>query len=141
MPTPLTLPTNIAAGGTTSGHKAHSDTAYGALNTITTGTYQQTKTASYTLVLSDAGEVIEMNSASATTLTVPPNSSVAFPAGTPGTVIEVYRMGAGTVTLVPGAGVTLTVPTGSPLTLRVQGSTASLRKRATNEWVVSGDIG
>lgn len=138
MPAPLSLPTNINSGGTTDGHDPHHDTVHSVLNTIATGIYQQTKTTSYTLVLSDAGETIEMNSASATTLTVPPNSSVAFPLGT---LIEVYRMGAGTVTLVAGSGVTLTVPVGSPLTLRVQGSTAGLRKRATNEWVVSGDIG
>lgn len=136
MPTPTSLPTDINAGGTTAGHKTHSDTIHTLINQWTT-TPQSTKTGSYTLVLSDSGEVIEMNSASATTVTVPPNATVAFPVGT---IVEVYRMGAGTVTLVAGAGVTLTVPSGSPLTLRVQGSTAGLRKRATNEWVVSGDI-
>lgn len=137
MPTPTSLPTNIAAGGTTVGHKAHSDTVHGLVNQWTT-TPQSTKTTSYTLVLSDAGEVVEMNSASATTLTVPPNASVAFAVGT---TVEVYRMGAGTVTLVAGSGVTLTVPSGAPLTLRVQGSTVGIRKRAVNEWVVSGDLG
>ncbi len=137
MPAPTSLPTNIASGGTTSGHKSHSDSVHGLINQWTS-TPQSTKTTSYTLVLSDAGEVIEMNSASATTVTVPPNSSVAFPVGT---VVEVYRMGSGSVTLVAGSGVTLTVPAGSPLTLRVQGSTVGLRKRATNEWVISGDAG
>jgi len=137
VPTPTSLPTDIVAGGTTVGHKSHSDSVHGLINQWTT-TPQSTKTTSYTLVLSDSGEVVEMNSASATTVTVPPNSSVAFPIGT---LVEVYRMGAGTVTLVAGSGVTLTVPAGSPLTLRVQGSTVGLRKRATNEWVISGDLG
>ena len=38
------------------------------------------QTASYTLVAADAGKAVEMDVASANTLTVPPNSSVAFPA-------------------------------------------------------------
>lgn len=96
-----------------------------------------TKTTSYTLVLADAGTVIEMNSASATNLTVPPNSSVAFPVGT---VIEAGRLGAGSVTLVAGGGVTIRVPTGASLILRAQYSTVGLRKRAADEWVASGDL-
>lgn len=94
-----------------------------------------TQTASYTLVLADAGKVVEMNVAGANTLTVPPNSSVAFPVGT---IIEVHQYGAGQVTLTPGAGVTLRNP--SSLTTRAQYSTVALRKRATDEWVVSGDL-
>ena len=94
-------------------------------------------TTAYTLVLADAGKLIEMNSGSALTVTVPPNSSVAFPVGT---VIEVSRIGAGSVSLVAGVGVTLRIPTGSTLALRAQYSTAGLRKRAENEWVVSGDL-
>ncbi len=94
------------------------------------------KNASYTLVLTDAGRCIEMNSASATTVTIPPNASVAFPIGT---VLELFRLGAGTVTVAPGSGVT---PIRSPggLTLTNQYSSASLRKRGTNEWVISGDL-
>jgi len=96
------------------------------------------QTTSYTLVLADAGKLVEMNSSSSTTVTVPPNSSVAFPVGT---VIEVGRYGTASVTLVAGSGVTIRTPTGSPLTLRAQYSTVGLRKRATNEWVASGDLG
>jgi hypothetical protein len=55
------------------------------------------KTASYTLVLTDAYKAIEMNVASANNLTVPPNSSVAFPTGTQ---LIVIQTGAGTTTLV-----------------------------------------
>lgn len=135
MPAPTSLPTPVVVGGT--GHISHTSTVHGVINAITT-VPSSTKTANYTLALSDSGEVVEMNLGTALTLTVPPNSSVAFPAGT---VVEVYRMGAGTVTLVAGSGVTLTTPAGSPLTLRVQGSTVSLRKRATDEWVISGDLG
>lgn len=96
---------------------------------------QTTQTASYTLVLADGGTSIDMNLASALNLTVPPNSSVAFPLGT---MIEIAQYGAGQVTIVAGAGVTLRTP--SSLTTRAQYSTVSLRKRATDEWIVSGDL-
>jgi hypothetical protein len=94
-----------------------------------------TQTASYVLVLADAGKAVEMNVAGANTLTVPPNSSVAFPIGT---VIEVCQYGAGQTTLTPGSGVTLR--NASSLTTRAQYSTVSLRKRGTDEWVVAGDV-
>jgi hypothetical protein len=93
------------------------------------------QTTSYTLVLGDGGKAVEMNSASALNLTVPPNSAVAFPVGT---VIETAQIGAGQVTLVPGSGVTLRSPNG--LRTRAQYSSVSLRKKATDEWVVAGDV-
>lgn len=95
-----------------------------------------TQTASYTLVLADGSKVIEMNVAGANNLTVPPNSSVAFPTGT---IIEVHQYGAGQVTFVPGAGVTIRSPS-SKLKLTGQYSSAGLRKRATDEWVLAGDL-
>lgn len=94
-----------------------------------------TQTASYTLVLTDAWRCVELNSASAVTLTIPPNSSVAFQVGT---VIEWYQMGAGQITLAYGAGVTLR--TASSLTSRAQYSSGALRQRAADEWVVMGDV-
>lgn len=101
---------------------------------VPTNTY----TGGGALGLGDAGCVVEINSASASNVTVPANSAVPYPMNT---VIEVHRYGAGSVTLVADTGVTLRVPTGSPLTLRVQYSTVSLRKRGTDEWVISGDLG
>jgi hypothetical protein len=88
----------------------------------------------YTLVSTDAGKVIECNNASPVTLTVPPNSSVAFPIGT---VVEVWGQGLGAVTVAQGAGVTIRSP--STLVLRAQYSSVTVRKRATNEWVLAGD--
>jgi hypothetical protein len=88
----------------------------------------------YTLALTDAGKVVEANNAAAITLTVPPNSSVAFPIGT---VVEVFQMGAGQVTVTAGAGVTLRVPNGAKTAK--QYAVASLWKRDTDIWVVSGD--
>lgn len=93
------------------------------------------QTASYTLALSDAGKSVEMNVASANDLTVPPNSSVAFPVGT---VVKVCQVGAGQTTIVAGSGVDIRTP--ETLTLTGQWSTVSLRKRATDEWVLAGDV-
>lgn len=91
---------------------------------------------SYTLVIGDISKAVESTSATAINITVPPNSTVAFPVGT---VIEVAQIGVGQITLVPGASVTLR-SAGSALKTRVQYSTLSIRKRATNEWVVAGDV-
>jgi hypothetical protein len=89
---------------------------------------ENVQTASYTMQLTDAGGVINMNNSTTATLTVPTNASVAFPIGT---VIWVYRQGAGTVTLQGNAGVTLTA-TGT----MAASEELYLRKRDTNNWVV-----
>lgn len=92
------------------------------------------QTASYTLVLTDAGKQVEINNASANTLTVPSNT-VAFPIGT---VIVVVQTGAGQTTITPDTGVTIN---GTPgLKLRTQWSIATLTKRDTNTWLVAGDV-
>lgn len=94
-----------------------------------------TKTANYTLVLGDASKCVEMNNASARTITVPPNSSVAFPVGT---LIDLGRVGAGSVEVVAGSGVTIQSAAG--LFLRSQHSMATLQKRATDTWRLVGDL-
>ncbi len=90
----------------------------------------------YTLALTDDGKVVEMNNASANTLTVPPNSSVAFPVGSQ---ILVLQTGAGQTTLAAGAGVTVNSKDGN-LKLSAQWCAATLIKRATDVWVVIGDL-
>lgn len=90
----------------------------------------------YTLALTDDGKVVEMNNASANTLTVPPNSSVAFPVGSQ---ILVLQTGAGQTTLAAGAGVTINSKD-SNLKLSAQWCAATLIKRATDVWVVVGDL-
>ena len=103
------------------------------LDKLATTVTANTQTASYTLVLSDAGKAVEMNVGTANDLTVPPNSTVAFPVGT---VVEVCQIGAGVTTIVAGAGVTINTP--ETLVLAGQWSTVSLRKRATDVWVLAG---
>lgn len=96
---------------------------------------QNQQSASYTLVLSDNGKLVEVSNASANTLTVPLNSSVAFAVGT---TITVLQTGAGQTTITPTGGVTIN---GTPgLKLRTQWSSATLIKRATDTWVAIGDL-
>lgn len=94
------------------------------------------ETANYTLVLGDATKAIEMNVASANTLTVPPNSDVAFSVGTQ---IIVIQTGAGATTLTAGAGVTLDSKDGN-VELGGQFAGVTLIKRGTNNWVAVGDL-
>lgn len=89
----------------------------------------------YTTVLADASKVVTLNNAAAITLTIPPNSSVAYPVGSR---IDFIQTGAGQVTITPGAGVTIN---GTPgLKLRAQHSGASVIKVATDTWQAVGDL-
>jgi hypothetical protein len=94
------------------------------------------RTAAYTLVLTDSGKAVQVTTAGAVAVTVPPNSSVAFPVGS---VIEIDQMGAGTVSIAPGSGVTLR-SRGNLLSLAGQYAVASIRKIATDEWLLAGDL-
>jgi len=93
------------------------------------------QTDDYTLVLADAAKAVEMDKATANDLTIPPNSSVAFPVGT---LIPICQVGAGQTTVVAGSGVTIDSP--ETLLLAGQWSTVWARKRATDSWVLSGDL-
>jgi hypothetical protein len=94
------------------------------------------QTASYTLVLSDADKLVEMNVGSANNLTIPLNSSVAFSTGTQ---ILLAQYGAGQTTIVATSGVTIR-SNGAKLKLNAQYSGATLVKIAENEWYLFGDI-
>lgn len=91
-----------------------------------------TKTADYTLVAGDAGSIVEMNKATALTLTVP--NSV-FSAGQ---IVEICQIGAGQVTLAPASGVTLRSADG--LKISDQYGSASIRFRSASEAVVAGAL-
>jgi hypothetical protein len=106
------------------------------LSTDLPGIVHNLQNASYTLVLGDAGKMVEMNSASANTLTIPPNSSVAFPIGTQ---VGVRQVSAG-VTTVAVSGSATVVSRASLVALAGAWAEAMLTKRATDQWVLSGDI-
>lgn len=132
-----TLP--VARGGTGGTDAATARTGIGAASTAALDAARATlaasaKTANYTLALADAGTVVEMNLAAANSLTVPTNAAVAFPVNS---VVGVMQAGAGQTTVVGASGVT--IRTAGTLTLRAQWSQVSLRKRAADEWVLSGD--
>lgn len=96
----------------------------------------ETKTASHTLVLGDKGKIILMNVASANNLTVPLNSSVAFPLQTQITVIQ---YGTGQTTINATGGVTLRA-LGGALKSVGQYASISLYKFGTDEWIVFGSL-
>ena len=91
---------------------------------------------SYTTVLTDDGKLITVSNASANTLTIPPNSSVAYGIGTQ---INIAQLGAGTVTITAGAGVTLNSD-GAKLKLNAQYAVATCVKTDTNTWFVVGNL-
>jgi hypothetical protein len=93
------------------------------------------QTASYTTVLADKDKLIEMNVGSANNLTIPLNSSVAYPIGT---VLNIVQIGTGQTTVVATGGVTINATPG--LKLRAQYSSASCIKRAENTWILLGDL-
>ena len=91
------------------------------------------KTASYTLVAADNNKLIEMNVASANNVTI--NNSV-FSAGNQ---ILVSQYGAGQVTFVAGAGVTLRSPSGK-LKLTAQYSLVTIIAISSTEFYIAGDL-
>lgn len=98
-------------------------------------TVETETSTSYTLILADAKKYKRMNNASAITVTVPPNSSVAFPVNTE---IEFEQMGAGVVTFSPGSGVTINSFDG--LLTNGQYWVCTIKKVATDEWTLIGGV-
>lgn len=96
----------------------------------------------YTLALSDQGDILlASNGSSAGTVNIPTNASVAFPIGTQITIIQT---GSGQLTIQATTPATTTVAssgaTSTAPKLRVQNSSATLIKTATDTWYVVGDI-
>jgi hypothetical protein len=95
------------------------------------------KTASYALsTLTHRDSMIEVSSASATTITIPLDSTVDYPIGT---TIDILQTNTGQVTIAPVSG-SVTVNATPGLKLRTRWSSATLMKRAANTWVVYGDL-
>jgi hypothetical protein len=94
------------------------------------------KSASYSLsTLTHRDSMIEVSSASGTTITIPAESSVNYPVGT---TIDILQTNTGQVTIAGAAGVTVNATPG--LKLRTRWSSATLMKRAADTWVVYGDL-
>ena len=92
-------------------------------------------TTNYTLVLSDNNQMVEVDSASAVTITIPTNTT-AFPIGTQ---ILISQYGAGQVTIAGAVGVTLRSSGGKTKTA-AQYAICTLIKRTANIWYLAGDL-
>ena len=93
------------------------------------------RTADYPLVIGDDGIIVEANSTSPITITVPLDSTP-FPIGTKITII---RTNTGDVTIAGAVGVTVNATPG--LKLRARWSAATLLKRpGENTWLLMGDL-
>ncbi len=90
----------------------------------------------YTLVLTDGGKMVTSSNGSAQTITVPPNSSVAFPVGTQ---IIVQNLGSANATLAQGSGVTIQSKDGNK-EIDGQYAGATLIKTATDTWSLIGAL-
>jgi len=91
----------------------------------------------YTLVLGDAAKTVTLTNASAITLSVPTNASVAFAVGTQ---ILLYQGGAGQVTVsAVTPGTTSIRSNGSKTKIAGQYGVVCLMKLATDEWVLFGN--
>lgn len=94
------------------------------------------KTASYTLdTLTHQDNIVEMNSSSPVTFTIPTDAALAWPVGAS---MDIFATGTGSVTIAGDTGVTVNATPG--LVLRTQWSSATILKRAANTWVVYGDL-
>jgi len=92
------------------------------------------QTASYTLVLADAGKTSVVNSSSATTVTIPLQATVNFPIGTQ---ILVMQTGSAATSIIATSGVFLSGKNG--FTTSGVYAVISLIKIAADTWVVAGD--
>lgn len=93
------------------------------------------QSSSYTLVLGDAGEVLEMTNSTDAVVTVP-TSTVAYPIGTQ---IVIVRNGTGKVQIVGSPGVTVSSDS-SKQYISTQYSAATLIKRGTDSWYLIGNL-
>ena len=94
-----------------------------------------TVTVSKILALTDSGNEQRSTSGTAINITVPLNSSVAFPVGTE---IPITMAGAGAITVVATGGVTVNTP--DDLLIDTQHETATLKKYETDVWSLKKSI-
>jgi hypothetical protein len=131
----LTTPT---VGDFTNATHTHVNNAGGG--TLTAGaiyyTITQSTGTSYTLSLSDVGKVLPFNLNATGTVTVPLNSSVAFPTGS---VVNLIQAGTGPLLVTGASGVEIRSEN-NRYKLTGQYSLAGIVKIATDEWVAFGNL-
>ena len=100
-------------------------------------TIPQLSSGDVTLALTDSGKHYYSTTSATETITIPPNSSVAFDTGT---AIMIVNKGTGNVDIARGSGVSLYLAgnaTSANRTVTTYGM-ATLIKTGTNEWFISG---
>jgi hypothetical protein len=130
--TGVTVTSPITGGGTSGSVAIGYDSTAG-----TTLAFNAQTGTTYTLVVADAAnKLVQLNNASAITLTVPPS---VFSVGNQ---INVYQRGAGQVTFAQGSGVTIrsTGATSTAPKLRAQYSAATVICIGVDEFLVVGDL-
>lgn len=91
----------------------------------------------YTLVLGDSQLYKKMTDGTGIAITVPPNSAVAFPIGTE---ISFQQGGAGQLTFVEGAGVTINFPAALSLITFEISAVVAVKKVGTDLWTLMGNL-
>jgi hypothetical protein len=146
--TAVTAGTGLTGGGTSGSVSLAIDSTVATLTgtqtltnkTLTAPVITQTLNAqtgtTYTLVSGDKNVLVQLNNASAITLTLPPS---VFSIGES---VDVYQRGAGQVTFAQGSGVTIrsTGATATAPKLRAQYSAASVICIGVSEFLVVGDL-
>jgi hypothetical protein len=99
-------------------------------------TISSSSDTTYDFVLVDNNTYIQHTSGSATSATIPTNASIPFPIGA---TILGEQNGAGTVTIMAAGGVTLQ-SAGGLVATNGQYATYSLVKKATNTWILAGNL-
>ena len=100
------------------------------------------KTAAYTFVSGDEGQIFSMNNAASTQFSIPTDATFNFAVGTEINVFWITGAGQPTIGAVTPATTTVISTGGTSATpkLRVANSGATCKKLAANSWIVFGDI-
>jgi hypothetical protein len=130
----LTTPT---IGSFTNATHAHTSAAAGG--TLTAGAVYygfNSNTGNYTLALTDQGKILPFSTSSTGTVTVPLNSSVAFPTGS---FVNFIQSGTGPILITGASGVSVQSEN-AKLKLKGQYAVAGVVKTDTDTWVAFGNL-
>jgi hypothetical protein len=117
----------------------HTHTAAAGGGTLTAAAIYygfNSNTGSYTLALTDQGKILPFNTTSTGTVTIPLNSSVAFPTGS---FVNFLQAGTGPILVTGASGVTVQSES-SKLKLKGQYAVAGVVKTDTDTWVAFGNL-